>query len=115
MNKFLFVCSANKQRSKTADDYFSEKYSDLQFLSGGTNQKICQKEGTEPLTEDMLEWANCVIVMGEKHRKIINSTSKGNHDKKIKVFNIPDIYKYYQKELIQVLEEKIDTFIINYG
>lgn len=113
MNKFLFVCSANKQRSKTADDYFSEKFSDLAFSSGGTNHKICRKEGTEPLTEDMFKWADCVIVMERKHREIILASTKGNYANKIKVLSIPDVYKYYQKELIAELEEKAGDLIRN--
>ncbi len=39
MKSILFVCSANKDRSKTADDYFSKHYPDLSFDSAGTNKK----------------------------------------------------------------------------
>ncbi|MEM9024205.1 MAG: phosphotyrosine protein phosphatase [Bacteroidota bacterium] len=111
MTKFLFVCSANKHRSKTADDYFSSKYPELHFSSGGTNHKICKKEGTELLTDEMIEWADCILVMEEKHRRVINSNARKNHLTKTKVLHIPDIYQYYQKELIAVLEEKADSVI----
>ncbi|WP_206633794.1 hypothetical protein [Leeuwenhoekiella aequorea] len=50
--KFLFICSANKQRSKTAEDYFAEKHPDYNFKGSGTNTKIFRKEGTTELTED---------------------------------------------------------------
>jgi len=53
--RILFVCSANKQRSKTAEDYFAQEYQDYEFQSAGTNLKICRKEGTTSLTEDLLE------------------------------------------------------------
>ena len=43
--KILFVCSANKQRSKTAEDYFASKYGNHEFLSAGTNLKLFRKEG----------------------------------------------------------------------
>ena len=46
--KYLFVCSANKQRSKTAEDYLSGLNPEHEFLSAGTNHKICFKEGTTP-------------------------------------------------------------------
>jgi predicted protein tyrosine phosphatase len=59
----LFVCSANKLRSKTADDYFSAKYPAYNFMSAGTNHKTYQKEGTTPLEEFMLEWADVIYVM----------------------------------------------------
>ena len=38
MKSILFVCSANKDRSKTAEDYFSKHYPDLCFDSAGTNK-----------------------------------------------------------------------------
>ena len=57
---YLFVCSANKQRSKTAEDFFAQKYPDHEFLSAGKNTKICRKEVKTELTEDLIEWADKV-------------------------------------------------------
>lgn len=65
--KTLFICSANKQRSKTAGDYFAAIYPDQEFQSAGTNLKICRKEGTTELTEDLLTWADKIYVMESKH------------------------------------------------
>lgn len=107
MKNILFVCSANKQRSKTADDYFSEKYPKLNFDSAGTNLKICHKEGTNPITDEMAEWADVIYVMEKRHKEGINKLTSENYSKKIKVLNIPDRFKYYQKELIELLEEKV--------
>jgi predicted protein tyrosine phosphatase len=108
MKKILFVCSANKQRSKTASDYFSEKFTAYEFDSAGTNHKICNKEGTQPLTEALMQWADLVIVMEEKHSRIITKNGGSHFRKKIKVLSIPDRYKYYQKELILLLEMKAE-------
>lgn len=107
----LFVCSANKQRSKTAEDYFSAKYSDLRFLSAGTNIKICEREGTNPLTIDILENADLIFVMEQRHKKQIMDFLEGKFKKELIVLNIPDIYKYYQKELIEILEEKVSSYL----
>lgn len=106
MNKILFVCSANKQRSKTASDYFSEKITSILFDSAGTNHKICNKEGTQALTDSLMEWADLVIVMEEKHKRIIVNNGGSSFRKKIKVLAIPDRFKYYQKELIELLNQK---------
>ena len=106
MKNILFVCSANKQRSKTASDYFSEKMTTFEFDSAGTNHKICNKEGTQPLTLELMKWADLVIVMEERHRKLIVENSGSQFGKKIKVLSIPDRFKYYQKELIELLELK---------
>lgn len=108
----LFVCSANKQRSKTAEDYFRSVYKDLNFSSAGTNLKICQKEGTNPLAIDMLEWADLVLVMENKHKELIDKHTEFKYSKKIIVLEIEDIYKYYQTELIEILENKVNKYLI---
>jgi len=107
MKNILFVCSANKQRSKTAEDYFAAKYINYYFDSVGTNQKICNKEGTNFITEEHLIWADIVYVMEQRHKKQINEHTERKYRHKITVLNIPDRFKYYQKELIEILEEKI--------
>jgi predicted protein tyrosine phosphatase len=111
MKNILFVCSANIQRSKTAEDYFAEQYPSLEFASAGTNLKLCQKEGTNPLTEAMMLWADCVLVMEERHRKAIKTNGGARFGNKIRVLRIPDRYKYYQRELIDLLEEKAGGFL----
>ncbi|WP_055435778.1 hypothetical protein [Lacinutrix algicola] len=105
--KVLFICSANKQRSKTAEDYFASKYNAHEFLSAGTNIKICRKEGTTELTEDLLEWAAVVYVMEKRHLEQIQKHTGSRYYSNIIVLDIPDIYKYYDGELITLLEEKV--------
>lgn len=104
----LFVCSANKLRSKTADDYFSEKYPSISFMSAGTNRKTCMKDGTTLLEEWMLEWADIVYVMENKHMSEITKNLGSGYNKKMKVLCIPDHYDYYQRELIEIFEARID-------
>jgi predicted protein tyrosine phosphatase len=105
--KILFICSANKQRSKTAEDYFASKYSSHEFLSAGTNLKLCRKEGTTELTEDLLKWADKVYVMEKRHLEQIQNHTGSRYYSKTKVLAIPDIYKYYDSVLIELLEEKV--------
>lgn len=103
----LFVCTANKLRSKTAEDYFTKKNPQHLFFSAGTNIKTCIKEGTNPLEEWMLEWADTVYVMEKKHKTDISNIIGNIYDKKIIILGIKDNYNYYQKELIDLLN-KID-------
>ncbi|MGQ3676879.1 low molecular weight phosphatase family protein [Tenacibaculum discolor] len=105
--KILFVCSANKERSKTADDYFSEKYPNIEFQSAGTNINLCRKEGTNELTEDLLIWSDKVFVMEAKHFNLIKKYTNGKYGNKITVLNIPDNYKYYSQDLIDILKQKV--------
>ncbi|UUV21589.1 low molecular weight phosphatase family protein [Paenimyroides aestuarii] len=107
----LFICSANKQRSKTAEDYFSAKYPNIQFESAGTNLKICKKEGTNLLTINLLKQADLIFVMENNHKKEVDILMNGRLKNEIIVLNIKDIFKYYQRELIEILENKIDHYL----
>ena len=106
--KVLFVCSVNKHRSKTAEDYFSDKYEKTNniFASAGTNIKTCIKEGTTPLDAWMLEWADKIYCMESKHKQEIMSACN-SYNNKIEVLGIPDDFRYNQPELIQLLEKKV--------
>lgn len=107
IQNILFVCSANKQRSKTGEDYFSTILPNLNFKSAGTNIKLCEKEGTNPVTENLILWADIVFVMEEKHLKLINQNTSNKYNNKVINLSIEDIYKYYQKELIDILLAKV--------
>lgn len=107
-NNILFVCSANKDRSKTAEDYFSTIYPELNFESCGTNLQLCQSEGTNPISKAFVNRADIIYAMEFKHKEQINSYTKAKHGKKIIVLGIQDRYKYYQKDLIELFIEKLD-------
>ncbi|MEM8999520.1 MAG: phosphotyrosine protein phosphatase [Bacteroidota bacterium] len=107
MKKILFICSANRQRSKTAEDYFSEKHPSMEFRSAGTNHKICRQAGTIPLTEDLLAWADKIFVMEKKHFEMINEHVGTIYNPKLRILNIPDRFKYFQKELLELLDVKV--------
>lgn len=99
----LFVCSANKDRSKTAEDYFSEHYPNISFDSAGTNKKICNQLGINYICEQQLEEADVIYVMEQKHYKAIKEAFNTLYLSKITVLNIKDMYKYGSNELIKIL------------
>ena len=109
MAKYLFVCTANIQRSKTAEDYFSMKYPNFEFKSAGTNVKICEQWGTICLTEELLTWADVVFVMETKHKICINNHTNNKYSDKITTLNIADIYQYGEITLIKALESKLES------
>jgi predicted protein tyrosine phosphatase len=53
-----------------------------------------------------LDWADSIFVMEKKHADFVNQFSDRKFRNKINILRIKDIYKYNQKELIEVLEEK---------
>lgn len=105
----LFVCTANVDRSKTAQDFFSEQFSEIQFRSAGIDQEQCDRMKTTFLTQDLLDWADKVFVMETVHFEWIHSNleTKGMH---VEVLNIPDMYTYYSIALIEALQQKCNRY-----
>lgn len=107
----LFVCSANIQRSKTAEDYFKIKHPDIQFKSAGTNWKACEKHGSRKLEENLLKEADIVYLMEERHKQIIEKHVSTKYSSKFVVLDIPDVYPYGDEKLLANLITKV-TFKI---
>ena len=59
--KVLFICNQNQNRSKTAEEIFSERF---QTKSAGLFNK-------KPVTKNQLEWADLVVVMEDFQRQEI--------------------------------------------
>lgn len=98
MTKLLFVCSGNKLRSPTAENYYAEQGFDTR--SAGTSRDAINVIGIEDL-----KWADEIIVMEKKHKqRIVAAFPRITKYKKIRVLNIPDNYKYMDDKLIKVLE-----------
>ena len=69
--KILFLCTSNIHRSLTAEHYFRVKYPQYEFRSAGLSQKYCKKHGSKLCTTEMLEWADNVFVMEQKHTECV--------------------------------------------
>lgn len=110
MNKILFICSANKDRSRTAEDFFQQKFPSKEFKSMGTNQKICFQQNTNFITNEDLVWADSIFIMEKIHQDFIQKTFGSNFNNKIEVLKIKDHFVYNQKELIEILENKLSKY-----
>lgn len=104
----LFVCSANKDRSRTAEDHFAQQFPAIQFDSAGTNHKSCEKLGTTYLEVEQLQAADRIYVMETKHLTAIKERFGSVYYKKVTVLHIKDHYRYGDKVLLGLLESKID-------
>ena len=107
MKNILFICSANKYRSRTAEDIFCDLFPNFNFESAGTNRKICYQLGTNFLNEEQLTWADKVYVMEDKHHKFIQKEWGAAFTKKIVILHIKDHYEYGDKNLKSILEQKV--------
>ncbi|MBU0929535.1 MAG: phosphotyrosine protein phosphatase [Nanoarchaeota archaeon] len=100
--KLLFICNQNKNRSKTAEMLFKNKYETKS--AGLYNEK--------PLNKRQLSWADLVVVMDDSQRSEISKRFPELYLKKrIISLNINDIYKYNQKELIDELKTKFNELV----
>lgn len=101
--KVLFVCNQGKHRSRTGAEIFTDRY-DSKYAG------VYSEEN--PLTKELLEWSDLVIVMEDEQRKIIGERFPKQYlTKKIISLNIPDIYSYMQPELKQLIKIKIKQYL----
>lgn len=92
-------------RSSTAETVY--KAEGLNVRSAGTS-----KGARVPLTEELINWADLILVMEEKHRVAIE-THFGNEaaQKKIIVLNIPDNFYYMEPGLVSMIRERADPYL----
>lgn len=101
--KILFVCTVNRMRSATAHKiYESDERFDVK--SAGTD-----KTANTVLTEEILSWADSIVVMEKHHRNHIRKHFPEIYkNKRIVCLYIPDDYDYLQTELIGILKDKVE-------
>ncbi|MBU3887911.1 low molecular weight protein tyrosine phosphatase family protein [Methylosinus sp. KRF6] len=102
MKKVLFVCSQNRLRSPTAEQVFSSRL-DLEVASAGTNN-----DADNPLTSELVAWADVVVVMEKAHRskvqKRFRSALKG---KRLICLDIPDEFEFMDPTLVKLLQTRL--------
>lgn len=102
MKTVLFVCSQNKLRSPTAEQVFAS-HPGIECASAGLNH-----DAENPLTAELLEWAEIIFVMEKAQRAKLTSRFKRYlRDQRIICLNIPDNYDYMAPDLIALLEAKV--------
>lgn len=104
MKKILFVCTANLDRSPTAEKMY-QKVKGLDVKSAGihgSSQCI--------LTGDLLEWADLILVMEDHHKEyIINWMPE--IAQKIIVLGIPNNYLFDETNLKKQIRSKVDPIL----
>lgn len=107
--KILFVCTINRMRSKTAQSIY-ENDTRIEVKSAGTN-----KGAETVLSQELLDWADSIIVMEKHHRNTIRKQFPEIYsNKKIVCLYIPDEYDYMQPELVISIKSKFED-VLNKG
>jgi len=104
----LVICGKNKRRSRTAE-YIFKNDDRFNIRSAGLSPKSDRK-----ISENDLNWASLVLVMETDHRAKIKELYRHLQLPKIEVLNIPDEYEYLDKELIGILNDKINHIVDKY-
>lgn len=103
--RILFVCRYNEMRSSTAETVFSAEGRNVR--SAGTEARA-----SVPLSEELILWADLILVMEGKHRMFIESVfSEAAKGKQIVVLGIPDDYYYMEAALVELLKEKAGPYM----
>ena len=104
--KLLFVCSENRLRSPTAERIFSQ-YERFEAIGAGTNS-----DAETPVSGDLIEWCDIVLVMEKSHRNKVKSKFKDLlGEKRLVVLDIPDNYDYMQPELVKLLKNRVTRVV----
>ena len=106
-HRVLFVCSGNSERGPTAEQLFASDQ--WESKSAGTNPL----PGRNPLTQELIDWADIVLVMQIKHAQHI-LTNFLVDEKKIEILNVEDIYPRNNPELVRILKQKVTPILERY-
>lgn len=102
--RLLFVCTVNRMRSATAHQIYTDD-SRFEIKSAGTDS-----EANTVLSQELLDWADSIVVMEKHHRSKIRKLYPDIYDsKKIVCLYIPDDYEYMQPELINILKYRVEN------
>lgn len=102
MMRVLFICSQNRLRSPTAEQVFSS-YAGVECASAGLNH-----DAENPVTPELLEWAEIIFVMEKSHRNKLTSKFKRHlANVRIVCLDIPDDYEFMDPFLVRLLKVKV--------
>lgn len=106
MKHVLFICSQNLLRSPTAEQVFSS-WPGIETASAGLNN------GAEnPVTPELLEWADIIFVMEEMHRSKLSARFMVHlKNARIVCLDIPDNYQFMEPALIELLMARVPKFL----
>lgn len=106
MRNILFICSQNRLRSPTAEQVFAD-WPGIETSSAGLNN-----DAENPLTPELLEWAETIFVMERAHRSKLSTRFKPYlHGKRIICLDIPDDFAFMDPDLIRLLEAKVSRHL----
>ena len=69
-------------------------------------------DASQPVTPEILEWADLIFVMEESHRTRLSSQFRAHlKSKQIVCLDIPDEFRYMDPALIEILKQRVPQFL----
>ena len=102
--KMLFVCTANHDRSPTAEIMY-QRYPGLEAKSTGILKP-------EKKIRECLSWAYVIVVMEDIHEAYIREHfAQELADKPVFVLGIEDRFRYMEDDLTDLIEERMKAVL----
>lgn len=96
----LFICRDRKHHSLTAEELYRESY---ETMSAGLESP------EHPVTEEMIEWADIVLVAHEKHKQELARRFPHHQHKPVISLDIPEEYTYMQPQLVEHIHRRMEA------
>lgn len=102
----LFICSANRLRSPTAEQVFST-WPGIETDSAGISN-----DASVLLSTEQVDWADIIFVMEKTHRNKLNRKFRSSlNGKRVICLDIPDDYEFMDPVLVRMLESRVGRFL----
>ena len=100
----LFVCTANMQRSPTAETMYRNDPR-FQVSSAGTHALANRQ-----VSRELVRWADLIVVMEERHARDIESAFRDDLSSiPVIVLGIPDVYGYMEQALQREIRSRFEA------
>lgn len=99
----LVVCGRNKRRSRTAE-YIFKNDNRFNIRSVGLSPKSQRQ-----IKERDIEWSDLIFVMEDGHGSRVSGNFRHLELPEIEVLHIEDDYEYLDNELIEILNDRINS------
>lgn len=101
--KVLFVCTANQQRSPTAEElYRNDRRFEVQ--SAGTSRLA-----TRGVDKSLVSWADVIVAMEAHHAQSIRERfPAASRETRFIVLDIPDIFQFMDSTLQREISERFE-------
>lgn len=98
----LFICSRNRLRSPTAEHVFAS-WPGIETASAGL-----APDAEEPVTPELLAWADLVLVMERRHQSKLTASFRAHLQHcRVACLDIPDDFEFMDPALVALLKTRV--------